>query len=245
MQAGNEPPRYNRDTLRYTAIQPRYNGLVGPNLDQFAVEQHPQKDLIVQRILDGVPLRKVGAGLVPHVSHSAVQRYKANVINPMLARAARTEAIIIGKNEDLDRAVSPIAVQNAKEAVQVAIKDAPVVSLFRQRLEKLHSRIDRAMDRAESAVRISTDSDGNEVVVGQDLGVLAPLINQAHKNLEMHGRATGELEPTGGASVAIQIVMGEAGPRISYATMDPGTTTIDAAAEVDGMETIGVLQARS
>jgi hypothetical protein len=70
---------------------------------------------------------------------------------------------------------------------------APVLSLFRQRLEKLHARVDKALERAEVAVRV-VNQGGRLVAAGADLAPLAPLLSVAHKNLEMLGWATGELE---------------------------------------------------
>ncbi len=87
-----------------------------------------------------------------------------------------------------------------------ALVAAPVLSLFRQRLEKLHRRVDGALDRAESAVRV-VKVDGKLAAVGPDLSPIAPLLSQAHKNLEMLGRSTGELEPTGGQGFCIQIIV--------------------------------------
>ncbi len=102
--------------------------------------------------------------------------------------------------------------------------DAPVLSIFRSRLEKLHGRIDNAIDRAEERPDL--------------FGVLPPLFNQAAKNLEMLGRATGELEPQSHGHMSIQIICpvapADAPPRITYASDD----TI----ESGSVETIGVIQ---
>jgi hypothetical protein len=106
-----------------------------------------------------------------------------------------------------------------------AIQDSPRISLFRQRLERLHNRVDKALDRAEDAVRVATDKEGRLVAVGSDLSPLASLLSQAHKNLEILGRATGELEPQMSQGISIQIVCPAAPspdnmPRISYASAD-------------------------
>jgi hypothetical protein len=75
-------------------------------------------------------------------------------------------------------------------------------------------------------VKVVPDEDGNLCAVGKDLSVMAPLLAQAHKNLEILGRATGELEPQGGQSLAIQIICPWVSPdpnnlpRISYSAPD-------------------------
>lgn len=83
------------------------------------------------------------------------------------------------------------------------------MSLFRAELEKLRCRINRGLDKAESM---------------DDLAPLAPLLNQAHKNLEILGRATGELESSPGSAMSIQIVVPwvdrENMPRVSFASDD-------------------------
>jgi hypothetical protein len=63
-------------------------------------------------------------------------------------------------------------------------------SPFRDRLEQLWGRTDRALTQAEQ---------------DKELSVIAPLLNQAHKNVELLGRVTGELE-VASPMIAIQIV---------------------------------------
>ena len=75
-----------------------------------------------------------------------------------------------------------------------------------ERLEKLWNRVDRNLDKAKNAVRTRT-IDGVEVWEEQGLAAIAPLMNQAHKNLELLGKVTGEIETSAGANVAIQIVL--------------------------------------
>jgi hypothetical protein len=119
-----------------------------------------------------------------------------------------------------------------------ALLGAPALSMFRQRLEKLHACADRALDRAETSVRVVKDERGRLVAVGADLSPIAPLLNQAHKNLEMLGRATGELELVGGPSLSIQIICpsapADAMPRVTFMSDD--------AIDAEGEEQIGLLQ---
>lgn len=213
----------------------------------YSIDQHPQKDIIVKRIIDGLPSRKVVSGIMPHLSHSTVQRYKTSVIKPIIARAEKTERILLCDQPEPETKKQPVSLvsnDSVRQTAVQAIKDAPVVSLFRAGLEKYRAVIDRTIDRAESAVRVATDKDGNEVVIGADLGVIAPLLNQAHKNLEILGRATGELEPQGAGQVSIQIVLPRnqtEEPRISFASRD--AIEIQSAPDEDGgLIEIGVLQ---
>ena len=240
-----QPPETS-DTTRYKAVKLELMTSQGP---AYAIDSHPQKDVIVKRILDGLPCRKVVSGIVPHVSHSTIQRYKVSVIKPILARSAQTERIILGDPPEPDLKKTPIPLVSddfVRQTAVQAIQDAPAVSIFRQRHQKAWDILERTTKKAESAVRMERDEDGNEVFAGPDLSPIAPLINQMHKSIEILGRATGELEPTGGSSISIQVVLPGIGsqheePRISFASAD----AIEVAPELeagDGLVEIGVLQ---
>ncbi len=214
----------------------------------YAVDLHPERDKIIRRMMEGDSLRSVANGIQPPISEMALSRYKTNVIKPILARAQQTESLLIGQKGEKQPLVPPSPLRKAEIATVQALSDAPVISLFRQRLEHLNGIIARTLTKAESSVRTATDKDGNQVVIGADIGVMAPLLNQAHKNVEMLGRATGELEPQGGGSVSIQILCPAAGaatvdqlPRITFADAN----AIEHVAEpalIEESDDIGVLQ---
>ncbi len=174
----------------------------------FTVDSHPEKRKIIEGILAGRSVREISVSVVPHLAHCAVQRYKAKVINPLVARAAENDRIL---NADLSTKRQPVALVSDTEvnqAIQSTAHDAPVLSLFRSRVEKLHGVLDRSLGKAEQR---------------NALELIAPLANAQSKNLEMLGRATGELEQQGGTSVSIQVVC-PSNPtdsvRISYASPD-------------------------
>lgn len=183
------------------------------------------------------------------MSVKTIHRYKSNVIMPILAKETERKSLSISQSGEF---VSPVSLTNdtsVADRVTSEATNAPVLSIFRQRLEKLNGIIDRTLNKAESAVRLATDKDGNQVVVGADIGVMAPLLNQAHKNVEMLGRATGELEPSGGGSVSIQILCPAAGtsvdqmPRITFADANAiEGSAVPVTAQLDESDDIGVLQ---
>ena len=80
-------------------------------------------------------------------------------------------------------------------------------------------RTDRALDKAEKAVRVVKDSQGNVVDIAEDLGAIAPLLNQAHKNVALLGKATGELIEAPQIQVGVQVVM-PAAPAATPATIE-------------------------
>ena len=179
------------------------------------IETHPQRKAIIDRILAGMPVRAVCNGLVPPVSPMSVQRYKANVVKPVLARATEDNRLV---RSDLTTKKAPEPLESdtaVVQAVQGIIAEAAPLSLVRSRMAKVGARLDRVLDRAETAVRTVRDEDGNEVPIGPDLAVLAPLINQEHKHIELWGRISGELEHTNQPTINIQVVQcnGDAGGR--------------------------------
>lgn len=184
------------------------------------IENHPQKALIVRRIIEGLPVRAVCNGLSPAVTFMSIQRYKANKIKPMLAHAEASNRILSVRKGELVLQTPPEPLSTdtkAVTAVTSAIQAAPVLSIFRTRLEGLHDRIERNLNRVEANPK--------------EYPMLPPLVNQLHKNLELLGKVTGELEQQGTTSVSIQIVCPSAPtpeltPRISYA--DDNATTYTA-----------------
>lgn len=148
-------------------------------------------------------------GKIAGVSHTVIQDYKRRVVLPAIQSAQKLQSF-----QPLDRPDSVRAVEQAG-----LTKDIVRASPFRDRLEKLHGRIENALDRAETSVRVVRDKDTGELVpVGPDVAAIAPIMNQAHKNLELLGRVTGELEAPAAANVAIQIVM----PSIAPASAEAG-----------------------
>lgn len=190
-----------------------------------AVETHPEKQKIIDQLLAGRSVRAVARSVAPQVDWSSIQRYKMKIIKPAIERASAGERVLMGEGHQKQVVVAPQADTEATQIARQSIQDAPVLSIFRQRLEKLNGRIDRTLDKAESAVKTVRDPEtGEQVVVGADIGVMAPILNQAHKNLEMLGRATGELEPAGGSGVSIQIICptapADALPRVTFANSE-------------------------
>jgi hypothetical protein len=87
---------------------------------------------------------------------------------------------------------------------------------FRERLETTWEAIQDAMDQARQAVR--TREDGT--VEDRSLSVLTPLFNQAHRNLELLGRATGELSNDGAPATNVTLIRVLSVPRM------PGVQTV-------------------
>ena len=197
------------------------------------ISTHPQLQRMIESFLAGIPAREIARWSSPKVGHVSISRYMAARVTPALRNAAnllsvdppRTAPVrVVPAKRDRGRKprvsnqqteqqlVEQGQVEQQKQAEQQverlaveALVAAPVFSLFRQRLETLHARVDKALERAESAVRV-VNQGGKLVAAGADLSPIAPLLSVAHKNLEMLGRMTGEREQQSGASLSIQIV---------------------------------------
>jgi hypothetical protein len=69
-------------------------------------------------------------------------------------------------------------------------EDEALADTFDERLESAHAAVRRALQRAEAS---------------DDLRLIAPLVGQLHRNIELFGRATGRLEGDGGVRGGIHI----------------------------------------
>lgn len=150
-----------------------------------------QRRKVLNAIIEGKSLRAVAS--IVGCSHTVVQDYKRKVVMPAMKKAQQLQSF------------QPLPESNAVALQQQAslTRDIVQTSPFRDRLENLWERTTKALDRAEET---------------KELAPMAPLLNQAHKNVELLGRVTGELEVQAAANVAIQIVM----PSIAPASAEAG-----------------------
>lgn len=137
-----------------------------------------RRQKVVDALLRGESLRDVAK--VAGVTHQAIARYKRVIVMPAIRAAQKVQAA----QQLTDTSASVVESQTRLTKAIVA------ASPFRDRLEELWSRTDKALTQAEES---------------KELGVMAPLLNQAHKNVELLGRVTGELEVSA-PMVAIQVV---------------------------------------
>lgn len=162
-----------------------------------AIDKLPeaQRKKVVDALLAGQSLRKVSK--LAGVSHTVVDDYKRRVVLPALATAQKFKEFQ-GVTE-----TSEAQVRDTVTLTRDIVKSSP----FRDRLQSLWDRTEKSIERAEQAVRVVTDREtGRLLAVGADVAAIAPLLNQAHKNLEMLGQVTGELaHASSGPNVNIQI----------------------------------------
>ncbi len=153
------------------------------------------KAAVIDGILAGGSLRDIGK--IAGVSAATVMRYRDKVILPSLGvKRSKLNSPITVETPATGATLPAIPMSTQDITVQRAsTKDVMRASPVKERLEKLYGRTDRLLDRAE----------GNDKLVGLSPG----LLNQAHKNVEMLAKLTGELQDGrggGGPAVAIQIV---------------------------------------
>jgi hypothetical protein len=155
-----------------------------------------QRRQVVDAILAGKSSRYIAK--IAGCSHSVVNKYKRRTVLPALQKAQQVQAF------------QPLPPTNLEAIQQQAVLTREIIraSPFRDRLEHLWQRTQKAIDRAENSVRVVKDPESGELLpVGPDVAAIAPILNQAHKNVELLGRVTGELEQPAAANVAVQVVL--------------------------------------
>ena len=133
-------------------------------------------------------------------SVQAVAAFKKRIFKPALKLAAQIQPY---------QQVNSLEISEPVKVAQHAALTRDILgsSPFQERLQRLWHRTEKALDKAETAVREIKDTHGNVVALADDLSAVAPLLNQAHKNVLILGRATGELETSAAVGIAIQIVL--------------------------------------
>lgn len=101
----------------------------------FAVEEHPQKQKIIDGLLAGRSTRAIADSIVPPVSFSAIQRYKVNVIKPMLERAEQSNRILLGNKVLRTPKPEEFESGSATQVVQQAFLDAPALQIRENRIK--------------------------------------------------------------------------------------------------------------
>lgn len=169
-----------------------------------------QRERILDALLSGEKMADIAREL--GISRQAVSDYRRRVVKPAVKVARKLQE---SEPAQQHMQMTTLRDSNKVDTRKVASLTKQVVkaSPFRDRLEALWGRTDRALDRAENAVRTVTDRETGELVaVGPDVAAIAPVLNQAHKNLELLGRVTGELVETPTVQMAIQIVVPAVAP---------------------------------
>lgn len=137
-----------------------------------------KRQRVIDALMRGESLRSVAK--IAGVSFQSIDAYKRKIVLPALRMASKVQAAeqVSGDSASI--------IESQARLTKAIVHGSP----FRDRLEQLWGRVDRSLTQAEES---------------KELTVMAPLLNQAHKNVELLGRVTGELEVST-PMVAIQIV---------------------------------------
>lgn len=165
----------------------------------FAVESHPQRPQIDAMLLSGISLTRIASAVTPNVTPMSLSRYKrAGRVMPLTTPEGKSNIVnSFLRNAGTDECAS-IPALPAPHATRTPLLE---------RAEKLHQRIEKAMDAGESAVRV-VETETGPAAVGADLRVLPPLFREANNSLRLLGELTGELNQASAqaASITINIV---------------------------------------
>lgn len=137
-----------------------------------------KRQKVIDALMRGESLRSVAK--IAGVSFQSIDAYKRKIVLPALRMASKVQAI-----EQVGGDSASIIESQARLTNSIV-----AASPFRERLEYLWGTTKKAITQAEQ---------------DKELNVMAPLLNQGHKNVELLGRVTGELEVST-PSIAIQIV---------------------------------------
>lgn len=187
------------------------------------IVNHPEKFKIDAMLLAGISLRTIAASVSPPVSFHTIGRYN------------HARRIIEAIDEKLKPKANPNIIRGLGAAKMpethgtISLLSAPL----RAQVNHLGERMERALDRAETAVKTVELPDGTLVAAGDDLKILAPLFRERTNNLRMLGELTGELTQSSAPNLSIVIVSNQAEqlPAAPYnmeeATMPAHLQTID------------------
>jgi len=197
------------------------------------------KTQVIQALIAGEPLRKIAQ--MAGCSHQQAKVYRDRHILPLINQ--RGTIIDQFDNPDkkpdiprqtltkTDQSTQVAENQQCRPAIESLNPEAKALvrgSPVRQGSEKLWERTERALDRAEVAVRITKDRDTGELVaIGPDIATLAKVLSVANKQIETQAKLSGEIgtEASRGPSISIQIVV--PGAECSVASMAAEGTVID------------------
>ncbi len=182
-----------------------------------SIDSHPQRQKIIDALVAEQPYRDIAIWTVPPVSTAALFRFKRKALAELAGIPKRSETAPIYDSGGAN-------VTGSVSRTALTAQSSP----FRSRLEQMWGRAERSMDRAETAVRVTMDKESGEyLVAGQDVAAIAPLMAQAHKNLELLGRATGELASTEQNVTNVMVVMPNTSTGTQPSSQPDDVLTID------------------
>lgn len=185
-----------------------------------AVHDHPQLAEIERAIISGKTIREIAKCANPRLSVSAVQRYKAKLVAPVVRNTAKSVAAQVLAKKTITRSnVSRAEVQNE-------CNRATILQPFLKRVERKYKRYDSLLSEAEKA-NVVLDKLGNPVVLSPDLRAIAALDAAETRTMEFHGRALGILQQDQQTTTQINVAL--VMPSASQADRPAGAsgTTID------------------
>lgn len=161
---------------------------MGNSLQTFAVDTHPQREKIIQALLDNEPPKKIAKWVNPPISHVSIWRYRTRKVKPVLERAVKTAKLLQTANVPLKDDKPTDTGIAAIDLARDALTDDPLLS----RVLMKYRRYDRWFDEAERQ---------------NNFAALANIDRAETGALTLHGNLSGRLQAPNGS--AIQIVIGD------------------------------------
>jgi hypothetical protein len=165
-----------------------------------AVEKHPQRQQIIERILAGESMRSIGATVVPPVHHTSVARFRLKA----LGKATRT---MRGKSPEVlslkELSLASGANGNAFDGIQAVSEQ--LRSELHNAVEADRERLRKYLADAEAAQFV--DPVTGEVSHNMDHGALARHIRNSLSSIELRARLSGLLQDGAGVAVNVAIAV--------------------------------------
>jgi transcriptional regulator with XRE-family HTH domain len=168
-----------------------------------AVDHHPDRQRIIDDIVAGVlSLDEIGRKY--KLAKNTIWKYKRDIIAPTLRRVRETAQELQAAETACVKSDTTQVERAAMNATGAVVAADPYI----RRTEQLWKVSEDAIERAKTSVRVVTDRKTGELIaVGEDVRAIAPLIDQAHKNIELSARLTGRLQEHAQPSTQVVIVV--------------------------------------
>jgi hypothetical protein len=176
---------------RNTLTLKRYNQGMGNTSQRPAIDTHPQREKIIQALLDNEPPKKIAKWVNPPISHVSIWRYRSTRLKPVLKRAVNTAKLLQSANVPLSDGKPTAEGVKAIELAKDALVDDPLLS----RVTAKYERYDRWYSQAEET---------------KDFGALASIDRAETTALSFHAELTGRLQGATSGTL-VQIVIGVLG----------------------------------
>ena len=184
------------------------------------IEDHPQRQLIIDALLAGEATRNIVARLDPPVSFPTLHRYRVSVLGPAL-KLAHSKLLQKQLQQPLDSA-PPVSCGSALRSIQ---SETRVATRVANAAEPLIARLAVKQQRREKWLQVADRKEDIRGFVGID--------QSETRDIELEARLTGVLEtaPSSNGPQVVVVINNHAAPAVAEEMAVNSAITIDTRAE--------------